>query len=621
MAQVFRFAFSPDDPSIPMSVADPFFLPLPTSNSRGPRALEPSQAGVYFSSLIFQQIVNSSVTDPTNGSKTLMLVKFIGQRSDLEVIEALYVARADGGDETYEPFASTPPRVKTEKSSKLVDDDDDFIVDDLNAVVLPLYAERRNWHRNSRNSREHPIGVSPNGENWVDLYELASAAVTEQIGNRGRSIMSEKGSQTFNNWLENLTTKFEEFALGDSALSSNSRTMLDILPFPPFLDDIDRNTRDFDQFLTRLEDPTHSILPLGYEITHLPMIYSPTSSISIPDTGSRGVIPTNITKLYDSVVRDWLFPLPGDFPNKIRMAKEKNIRNIVMQLILSRIVLTRRSIPGPHDLSLRLISESAKEDRPSSHPPSSAAWSSQAPYFAQSQNPTITTTSSHGKTELEQPNFFQASSQTTTAATATITTPCATLRVYTSLKQPDQPRLTRRIADILSHWKVGTDPSAYDWQATVRTLRDEEEQDAESQSASRRRKRREARGLQRRQQQQSQQSYLPSSSATTPAPASGPTLASTSSIPTPSASQVPVVRMWGSLRQQQSSREVGQGSFLGPGTDRGATTSSQMVVRSNQVTEEGDVPMTQVESGIFGGRNASSRRVAKERKKKRAAGF
>ncbi|EGE86163.2 hypothetical protein BDDG_09108 [Blastomyces dermatitidis ATCC 18188] len=322
MAQVFRFAFSPDDPSIPLSVADPFFLPLPTSNNRDPKALEPSPESVYFSSLIFQQIVNSIVTDPTNGSKTLTLVKFIGQHSNLEVIESLYVAKADGGDETYEQFSSTPPQVKTEKSSKLVDDDDDFIVDDLNAVVLPPYAGRRYWNR-SRNSREQLIRASPYGENWVDLYELASSAVTEQIGNRGRSTMSEKGSQTFNNWLEDLTANFEELVLGDSALSSNSRTMLDILPSSPFLDDIDRSTHDFDRFVTRLEDPVQNMLPLGYEITHLPMSYYPPSNISIPDTGSRRMIPTNITKLYDSLVRDWLFPLPGDFPNKIRMAKEK----------------------------------------------------------------------------------------------------------------------------------------------------------------------------------------------------------------------------------------------------------------------------------------------------------
>ncbi|KLJ10324.1 hypothetical protein EMPG_14305 [Blastomyces silverae] len=628
MAQVFRFAFSPDDPSIPISVADPFFLPLPTRNSRDPKTLEPSPEGIYFSSLIFQQIVNSSVTDPTNHSKTLMLVKFIGQRSNLEVIEALYVARADGGDETYEPFSSTPPRVKTEKSSKLVDDDDDFIVDDLNEVVLPRYAEGRNWNGSSRNTLEQPIRASPYGENWAYLYELASAAVTEQIGNRGRSTMPEKRSQTFNNWLEDLTANFKEFALGDSALSSNSRTMLDILPSPPFLDDIDRNTHDFDQFLTRLEDPMQNMLPPGYEITHLPMSYSPHSNLSIADTGSRSMIPTNITKLYDSLVRDWLFPLPGDFPNKIRMAKEKNIRNMVMQLILSRIVITRRSIPESHDPGLRLISETAQEDLSSSHPSSSAPWSSQAPLFTQSQNPTITTTSSDRQTGPEQSSFFQPSYQTTAAAaatvTATATTPYATLRLYTPLKQPDQPRLPRRIADILSHWKLGTNPSAYDWQATVRTLRDEEEQETESQSASRRRKRREARKLQRRQQQQSQQSFLPSSSATAPAPASAPTLASTSSVPNPSASQVPVVRMWGSQQQQQqqqSSRGMGQGSFLGPGTDRGAAMSSQMMVRSSQITEEGDVPMTQVERGVFGGRNATSRRVAKERKKKRAAGF
>ncbi|KKZ68672.1 hypothetical protein EMCG_05707 [[Emmonsia] crescens] len=595
MAQVFRFGFSPEDPSIPISVTDPFLLPLPTGSSGDGKISEPSPDGLYFSSLVFQQIAGSSVIDPTDDSKTLRLVKCIGQRTNLEVIESLYVARADGEGEAYEPFSSTPLHRRTEKSAKWVDDD--FIVNDLNEVVIPLSARRGNWNGNNAISRGQPIRASPYGENWVDLYALASAAVTEQIGSRGKSTMSEKKAQTFNTWLEDFNTNFGELALGDPALSPNSRTMLDILPFPPFLDDIDRNTHDFDQLLTRLANPMQNMLPPGYEITYLPMSYSPS-----PDSGSSHTIPANITKLYDSIVRDWLSPLPGDVPNKIRMAKEKIIRNIVMQLILSRIVLTRRSTALLPDTDHR-ISETDKGDPSDSHIPSSAPWSSQQP-FTQLHNPTITITSSAGQTELETANLFPPSSQLT--ATTISTTPCATLRLYTSLKPQHQTPIPRRIADILSHWKPGTNPSTYNWQATVRMLRNEEELESESQSASGRRKRREARRMQRRQQlSRSQQqkslsanSYLASSSAST-------------SVPTPSASQVPVLRMW-------ESQGMGQGPFFGTGTGTGF--SAQMV-QSSQVTEEGDVPMTQVERGVFGGRNATSKKVARERKKKRSAGF
>ncbi|OJD19251.1 hypothetical protein AJ78_00781 [Emergomyces pasteurianus Ep9510] len=616
MAQVFRFAFSPEDPSVPISVTDPFLLPLPSASSGDEKISEPSSDGTNFSSLIFQQIVNSSAIDPTNDSKTLRLVKCIGQRTNLEVIESLYVARADGEDEDYEPFSSTHPQRRTEKSAKWVDDD--FIVDDMNEAAIPLPTVRRNWNGYNEIARANSIHVSPYGENWVDLYECASAAVTELGGSKGKSSLSGKKTQTFNYWLEDLTSNLGKLALSDSTLSSGSKTLLEILPSLPILDDIDRNTQYFEQFLTYLTDPMRNMLPPGYEITHLPMSYSSSANISLLAPGSGYTIPTNITKLYDSLVRDWLFPLPGDFPNKIRMVKEKVIRNIVIQLTLSRIVLTRRSaIPLP-DPDAR-IAETADGNLSPSHLPSSSLWSSQQP-FTQSEHPTITITSSTGQTELDTASFFPSSPQATT--TAASTTPYATIRRYTSLTRPNQAPFHRRVADILSHWKVGTNPSTYNWQATVRTLRDEAELESESQSASRRRKRREARRLQRQQQQQQQQrsqqslnanSYMPSSSSSASASAS-------TSVPPPPASHVPVVRMPRSQQepQQQSSQGLGQALVLGTGTGMGASTR---MVQSSQVTEEGDILMTQVERGVFGGRNATSRRGVKERKKKRAAGF
>ncbi|EER37681.1 conserved hypothetical protein [Histoplasma capsulatum H143] len=554
-----------------------------------------------------QPIPDSSIADPTNDGKVLNLVKFIGQRSNLEVIEALYVARADGGDETYEPFSSTP-RLKTEKSAKrVVDDDDDFIVDDLNEVVLPLSAGRRNWNANIENTWGQPIRAFPYVENWVDIYGLASAAVTEQIGSRGKSTISDRKTQTFYHWLDDLNSNFGELVLGDSPLSSNCRTMLDIVPAPPFLDDIDRNTRDFDQFLARLADPMQNMLPTGYEITHIPISYSSSSNVAIPDHVSSRTTPANITSLYDSLVRDWLFPLPGDFPNKIRMAKEKIIRNIVMQLVLSRMVLIRRLSSEIDDPESGRNPETAEGEFSRFHLHSSILWSNQEPII-HSQKPTITITPSAGQTELDTASFFLPSSQPTATSTATTTTPYATLRLYTSLKQPNQPHIPRRIAEILSHWKPGTDPSAYNWQAAVRTLHDEKQLQTENQATSRRRRRHEARKLRRYQQQLSQQPYLQSLSVSTP------------SVPTPSASQVPVPRMGHSQQQQpQSSRVKGQGSFLGTGT--GISAVPQMMVQSSQLTEEGDVPMTQVERGLFGGRNAASKKAVKERKKKRAAGF
>ncbi|PGH17030.1 hypothetical protein AJ79_01414 [Helicocarpus griseus UAMH5409] len=597
MAQVFRFAFSPEDPSVPLSVADPFLIPLPTESSWDGKGAKKSSGEACFSSLVFQQVIDSSIPDPLNETKTVRLVKCLGQQTNLDVVESLYVARTDGEDPAYELFESTPPRKRAVRSAKWVDDD--FIVDDLDDSLIPPLAGIRRDGDNGY-AKEKPLRVSPYGENWIDIYALASVAVTSHEQSKGKPVGFENKTQTFDRWLENLSVNFGELVLGGSSPSAlNSRSMLDILPSPPpFLDDIDRNTHDFDQFLRNLADPMESILPSGYQINCLPIPHSPFSNSSAPESNSSHAIPANITKLYDSLVRDWLFPLPGDFPNKIRMSKEKIIRNIVMQLILSRILFTRQLSPTPFPPD----SQPTASDFPSSYLPSSIPTSS--------QNPTIAITSSAGTTEYNPSSLPFPSSQASTTNTTTLTTsptqtPYQTLSLYTPLDSTSTSApLLRRIATTLSHWKPGTDPATYNWTATVRTLQSEEELESESQSASRRRKRREARRLRRQQQQQLLATSQLESYPTSPS-------AGFSGF---GSSQVPAIRAGGSQGQIQGQR---RGQFLlGSSTGRGAP-----VVQSSQVTEGGDgVVMSQVERGVFGGRKVGKDKERKK-KKKRAAGF
>ncbi|KGQ02137.1 hypothetical protein PAAG_11088 [Paracoccidioides lutzii Pb01] len=695
MAQVFRFSFSPDDPSIPVSVADPCLLPLPTSSSGDGKIPKQLSDSSYFLSMMFQQVTDSNIMDPINDNKTLKLVKFVGQRANMEVIESLYVARIDSEEGAYEPYSFTPQRRKSVRSEKWVDEDDfivddlnemvllpsfqrkiwneknkilpgqplrafpysenwtglyelaaaavtclkgsrgglalnraekkgayepysftpqrrksvrsekwvdedDFIVDDLNEMVLLPSFQRKIWNEKNKILPGQPLRAFPYSENWTGLYELAAAAVTCLKGSRGGLALNraEKKGKSFDSWLENMSDHMGDWAVRDSESSPNSRTLLEILPSPPSLDDIDRNTNDFDQILRTFSDSAQTLLA-GYRITCVPMPYSPSACVSVSDSNSAHETPASVTKLYDSLVHNWLFRLPGDVPNKIRMAKEKMIRNIVMQLILSRIIITRR--PDVELSDSHHISES--EDLYSYLPSSAPASIEPLP---QSKNPTLTVTSSTGHTGLDTDSFLPTSSQAATTATTTDTTPTpgtsaqpqtlySTLRLYTALKPQQPPTLPRRITSTLSHWKLGTDPSTYNWRAAVHRLR-EEEMEIESQSASLRRKRRERRRLQK-QQSQSQQSL-------------GVNVDSYAASSLVSGSQVPVVRMSG-----RQSQRVGQsqesGSLLGSGMGIGAPA-----VLSSQGMEEVDVPMTRVEKGLIGGRKA-----VKGRKKNRAAGF
>ncbi|KAK2790904.1 hypothetical protein FQN52_005349 [Onygenales sp. PD_12] len=585
MAQVFRFAFSPEDPSVAVSVTDPYLLPLPATTSGGDNAIK-LPCGPYFSSIGFQQVADSAVIDPMNENKSLRLVKFIGQRTDLSIIESLYVARTEGGEETYEPFSSNSPRRNIERSARRIDDD--FIVDDLGEPMRPFSAVR-SGNNDSGVGPEQPLQVGQQGEDWVDLY--SSVAAAGYIGSKGRPQRDEKKNQTFDSWIQHLYDNFGELAMTDSA-SSNSRTMLDILGSAPPLDDIDQNTRDFEEFLRTLQDSIQDILP-DHQLAYLPMPYpsSTSSNLQTPSSTNRPNHP-NITRLYDSLVRDWLFPLPGDVPNKIRMIKEKIIRNILMELILSRITLTRNDIPEqPTTTAAATITTS----------------DSQGPFTQEDTYPSLPSS--------PPPPSSQLPSQ-----------PHNLLSLYTPLPTlPTLPTPSRLVATTLSHWSLSTDPSTYDYLATTQSLAEEEELESGSQSAARRRKRREA----RRRSRQLAMAEPPGGSLEITERAQGPTTPVVAS-----SSQVPVVR---TQSQSQSQRESGFGAGVGVefGAGAGAGASGlrfgTQVVQSSQVTEE-EMPMTQIERGAFGGRSAvgMGMGVGKKKglgvggkggKKKRAAGF
>lgn len=130
---------------------------------------------------------------------------------------------------------------------------------------------------------------------------------------------------------------------------------------------------------------------------------------------------------------------------------------------------------------------------------------------------------------------------------------------------------SRNTKAILSHWVPGMDPATYSWQRTVQN-QEEDGRKRNSRSAT----------PKRRSRTKTPQSVPMSSPAPTIVPEFG-------SQPT------------------------------GPPPRRGVLPG---VLLSSQVTGiEEDLPMTQIERGLFGGREANKKTALKSRKKKRAAGF
>lgn len=265
----------------------------------------------------------------------------------------------------------------------------------------------------------------------------------------------------------------------------------------------------------------------------------------------------SLTALYDSVVFDWLSPLAEQVPTKVRIFKERMIRSLVTEILFSRISL----VPVRIDEEKIVNVEGMDSNDIDSTVGSQQGTGESIPL----QEILLTSQDINSTSALTSPHELSESA-------------FRVLRRYTTVHSQVPPN--KRVLTTISHWEPGTDPSNYNWDKTVRELKGKQSQ-SDQQSAARRRQRREER--KRRQSGIIEAQVL--SQPSTPRVAES-------------------VRMWGSQPDRVS----------------GATSSVEPGIWSSQAVEE-EIPLTQVERGVFGGREASRKTVVKERKKRRAAGF
>lgn len=141
------------------------------------------------------------------------------------------------------------------------------------------------------------------------------------------------------------------------------------------------------------------------------------------------------------------------------------------------------------------------------------------------------------------------------------------LSAFTTFKEPRQ--MPRNVTNLLSHWQMGNDPTTYVWSKTSQLLADEELQRTPGPSAPRHRIRK----------KRSQLTPRPDASSLPPTPVA------------------PMVRTWGTQPDNPMPK---------------------FPLPSSQPTVD-EVPMTQMERGQFGAREAKG--SSKAKKKRRAAGF
>lgn len=294
-----------------------------------------------------------------------------------------------------------------------------------------------------------------------------------------------------------------------------------------------------------------------YKLHTLPSNLAISPVIDFATAESDGKL--KLVYIYDRLVNDWLSNLPLDIPGRTRITKEKVIRRIAADLILAQISISRKPDTENDIYSNQRIEhqDNAESSNPETSVESHRAGTPRRPSFSASEQ---------GRDGSTFRNDFDF--QPLKENKAPIYSSLSSLTTFKA-----QPSKSRNMDAMLSHWVPGMDPATYNWQRTVQSVEDDGYQRMSRSATPKHRSRKKT--------PQAVAMSSPAPPAISPAPP---------------------------LTQEFGSQPTGAPLRRG-------------ILPSSQTAMEEDLPMTQVERGLFGGREANRKNAIKTRKKKRAAGF
>ncbi|KAI9928509.1 hypothetical protein MW887_001723 [Aspergillus wentii] len=513
-----------------------------------------SPNGAQFSTLVFKEVAHlpSSLSKKYYDRSATGLIKLFALDSHLSVRESVYVGPgAKGGEQEQLPgrdilrLKKRYPGVQRKQATQ-----DDFIVDDWDESVLGMGTPTA---PDPGSSIVTPLAIPEWTIDCTSIYAVATGKLMAVLSGMIPGHLPEKDFKVSIKELENKISK------NDLRDEPTNQTMLEFLGVSPLLEDIDQSARDFERFVSVLTGQ-NSASQEQLQFIILPRKISP---------GSTEHMGLDLVNIYDSLVNDWLSNLPHDIASRTRIMKEKVIRKVTADLILSRISIIPRVMGRAKESGKDPgHGNDAKSAMPAGNASGTITQRSLSLPLATESGPgsNIISSFSHIRTD-SAPGGVGSSKSESSEDSPGIPYPSLSALAAFNYEQP----MSRHVTNMLSHWPPGANPDAYNWQRTVHEFENEHTQRVANSTTPRRRLRKKA-----------SQSTVLDSSATVPP-----------------VSTVPVVRDWGSQPDNEPPR---------------------LRLQSSQARDE-DLPMTQIERGIFGGREAGRKPAMKARKKKRAAGF
>lgn len=234
------------------------------------------------------------------------------------------------------------------------------------------------------------------------------------------------------------------------------------------------------------------------------------STLILAETNLDSVDSDNLSllQIYENLVRRWITPLTPSVPGRVRVTIERWSRQIATQLYLASYSL--HPDPGPSQDGGAPNGNLPTEDEPFTLPVRrKSSFTNHTKPHKEIKTAPSRSSSPPASSQLSRDTGFTLSTARRSSLGYTLPTPDPTPSLYSassiSSSHPDpedpasqrlrslaslapQPHLPSSMQNILSHWSLGADPEAYDWEAQQAALETEEgAEETEAQARKRRR--------------------------------------------------------------------------------------------------------------------------------------
>ncbi|KAK0514439.1 hypothetical protein JMJ35_003056 [Cladonia borealis] len=205
--------------------------------------------------------------------------------------------------------------------------------------------------------------------------------------------------------------------------------------------------------------------------------------------------PFQLSDVYDSLIKAWIGPLPGTIPGRTRIALEKVLRDVVIQMYLSTYQVRMKQ-------GSAFDKQAAHDDRADSRPQfvlpvrepvatSSLATSSLALESSQASLGDLSSRPPLPPAQLV-PELIQPRRRNEPASSLVDSEDKASRRLKALARLKPQPALPTKMSNLLNQWELGADPATYDWEAAQQAfnIEDANEDKVQTKQSQRSRKRR-----------------------------------------------------------------------------------------------------------------------------------